>query len=108
MKIHTLLQSIVTDVVVDTLYHIGYPIEGHHGPKEFCKYYLSRFPIVITKDALMESKRHIFHHLNLDTQAWTTSIESHNAIVINVGDQWYVVPKSQISKYRYIQYKGIK
>ena len=66
MNIQVLLQSIVTDAAVDPLYHIGYPIEGCHGPKEFCKYYLSKFPTVITKSILTESKRSIFHYLNMD------------------------------------------
>lgn len=111
MKIHTLLQSIVTDVVVDPLYHIGYPIEGNHEPKEFCKYYLDQSPFLILKSkikTMIETNDTSLHYLDLNNSYWARNHQFYNAVVACIDNQWYLIPVNQINQYQSIKYKGIQ
>lgn len=110
MKINALLQSIVTDAAVDPLYYVGYPIEGHHGLKVFCKYYLDQTPFLIPQSKIakmIETCDSYLHYLDLSIQDWAEN-DNYNAVAACVDGQWYVIPMNQVCRYQSIQYKGMK
>lgn len=110
MNIQVLLQSIVTDVVVDPLYYVGYPIEGYDSPSKFCNYYLARTPTLLSKrqvNDMIKTYSYNLHSVNLKLQKWGT-YNDRDGVVVNISGQWYIVPINEVYGYRSIQYKGIQ